>query len=121
MITEILATALREAGIAIDGKQLEMMDRYACHLAETNRVMNLTAITDPEGIALKHFFDCILVLQKLDPPKGARVIDVGTGAGFPGIPFAIMRPDLSSTPARCDRKRNFVSSSRGSRCSAFPR
>lgn len=64
-------------------------------LVDWNARMNLTAITDPGEVALKHFADSVLPEGLL--PKNARVIDVGTGAGFPGIPLAIVRPDLSFT------------------------
>ena len=91
---DILAAACTEAGILLAEDQYQQLEGYAEAMVERNRVMNLTAITDPEGVAIKHLFDCIQVLDKLAIPEGARVIDVGTGAGFPGIPFAILRPDL---------------------------
>ena len=59
--------------------------------------MNLTAITDPEGILIKHFLDSIAPLTLVPLPQGALLIDVGTGAGFPAIPLLIWRPDLQIT------------------------
>ena len=59
--------------------------------------MNLTAITDPEEAVVKHFVDSLTLLKALEIKKNAKVIDVGTGAGFPGIPLKIMRPDIELT------------------------
>ena len=76
-------------------EQREMLIRFYVMLIEKNNVMNLTAITDPEGVAARHFADSLLASELI--PEGAKVIDVGTGAGFPGIPLAVMRPDLEIT------------------------
>jgi len=81
-------------GITISGETAAKFDRYAELLVKKNEQINLTAITDPEGILYKHFLDSILPLATLSLPEGARVIDVGTGAGFPGIPMKLVRPDL---------------------------
>lgn len=70
---------------------------YADTLCEWNEKMNLTAITEPEAIAVKHFADCIMLLKYVDIPKGASVIDIGTGAGFPGVVLKIVRPDIKLT------------------------
>jgi 16S rRNA (guanine527-N7)-methyltransferase len=59
--------------------------------------MNLTAITDIEQVIIKHFIDSLLVVQKIDLNNLKKMIDVGTGAGFPGIPIKIMFPDLNIT------------------------
>lgn len=83
-----------KAGLTIDAATADRFDRYAYMLVEKNKQVNLTAITDPEGILNKHFLDSILPLSELDLPIGAKVIDVGTGAGFPGIPMKLLRPDL---------------------------
>lgn len=77
--------------------QLEKLDRYAQLLVDWNQKINLTAITDPEEIALKHFFDSLLLLNFHSILDGASLIDVGTGAGFPSTPLAIVRPDLRIT------------------------
>ena len=69
---------------------------FARLLTEKNKVMNLTAVTDADGIAVKHFADSVSILT-LCIPKGSRIIDIGTGAGFPGIPLLIMRPDIRLT------------------------
>ena len=56
--------------------------------------MNLTALTEPHDVALKHFCDSILLLKYADIPQNSRLIDVGTGAGFPSVPIKIVRPDI---------------------------
>lgn len=84
-------------GFDISEEQYRKLDAYAETLVEWNEKMNLTGITDPEGIAVKHFLDSLLPLRFLDIPKGASLIDVGTGAGFPGLPIKIYRPDIELT------------------------
>jgi 16S rRNA (guanine527-N7)-methyltransferase len=59
--------------------------------------MNLTAITEPEEVLYKHFLDCLLFFKNVDVKQGAKVIDVGTGAGFPGMVLKIARPDIELT------------------------
>lgn len=73
-------------------KQTEQFFEYMNLLIEWNEKMNLTAITDPEEIILKHFIDSITILKNIE--NNVKIVDVGTGAGFPGIPLSIMRPDL---------------------------
>lgn len=85
------------AQIDITPEKYEKFARYADILAEKNAVMNLTAITDPAEVAEKHFLDSVLPIFMIDFPKGAALIDVGAGAGFPSVPMAIERPDLRPT------------------------
>lgn len=87
----------QENGIVLEEGVLERLDLYAQLLTEWNEKINLTAITEPEEICVKHFLDSLLLLRKADLPKQARLIDVGTGAGFPGVPCALARPDLRLT------------------------
>ena len=84
-------------GMTVDDKQYAAFSRYAELLCEWNEKMNLTAITDPEGIALKHFYDSVYPFALLPPPEGASLIDVGTGAGFPAVPLKIYRGDIDIT------------------------
>lgn len=94
MVKEILAPLLFEHGVCLEEKQLEQLERYAELLCEWNEKMNLTAITDPQGIACKHFLDSLAFLRRVEVRKGARLADVGTGAGFPGLVLKIARPDI---------------------------
>lgn len=84
-------------GIGLSGEQLESFTLYAALLKEWNEKINLTAITQPEEVAVKHFLDSLSPLRFAEIPQGASLIDVGTGAGFPGIPLLIVRPDIRLT------------------------
>ena len=87
----------------------EKLDRYAQLLVEWNEKMNLTAITEPKDIVLKHFVDSLLLLKAVELPQGASLIDVGTGAGFPSMPVKIAREDLAVTMLDSLNKRlNFL-------------
>src|ERR671933_2509000 len=88
-----LLLSLASRGVRLDGAQRERLARFAALLLEWNERVNLTAITDPQEIATKHFLDSLTLLAARPPRPGARLVDVGTGAGFPGIPLAIARPD----------------------------
>ena len=92
-------------GIAVDGEAAERMDAYAALLVEKNKVMNLTAITEPQAMVTRHFVDSLTLLTAVSPQKGARLIDVGSGAGFPGLPVKILRPDLDVTLLDGTKKR----------------
>ena len=74
--------------------QYQQFARYYEYLVQVNQRINLTRITEPKDVAVKHFFDSITVFQPEAFPNGAFLADIGTGAGFPGVPLAIMRPDL---------------------------
>lgn len=95
--TSLLISDAERLGIALTDEQLGRFDKLSDLLVEQNKTMNLTAITDPDGIAVKHFADSISVLTGAEIPQGAKILDVGTGAGFPGIPLLIMRPDIDLT------------------------
>ena len=86
-----------EFGVDIDDIAKERLNIYGNLLLSWNEKMNLTAITEPEEVLFKHFYDCILFFKNVDVPKGAKVIDVGTGAGFPGMVLKIIRPDIKLT------------------------
>lgn len=94
---ELLKSDAEKLGFSIDDGKIMQFQKLAELLVEQNKTMNLTAITDPDGIAVKHFADSISVLTATEFAENARVLDVGTGAGFPGIPLLIMRPDLDLT------------------------
>ncbi|MEF9853753.1 MAG: 16S rRNA (guanine(527)-N(7))-methyltransferase RsmG [Hydrogenoanaerobacterium sp.] len=86
-----------EYGLQISNRQLDMLESYAELLVQWNEKVNLTAITAPEEIAVKHFLDSLLLLKAADIKQGAALIDVGTGAGFPSIPCKILRDDIALT------------------------
>ncbi|MBQ8690381.1 MAG: 16S rRNA (guanine(527)-N(7))-methyltransferase RsmG, partial [Phascolarctobacterium sp.] len=92
---EILAEIGKEAGCECTERQLWQFTRYYELLVETNKVMNLTAITEPEEVAVKHFIDSLLAYDKGFENKS--LADVGTGAGFPGVPLKIYCPSLKVT------------------------
>ncbi len=87
----------RDEGIYLTDEMLRDFATYQELLLDWNNRMNLTAITEPRDILIKHFLDSILLLRWCEIPQNAKVIDVGTGAGFPGIPLKIVRPDLQLT------------------------
>ena len=110
MVTEILKNYLPDYADALSERQLEQLEKYAALLLEWNEKINLTAITDEEGIAAKHFLDCLAFLRHAQIKEGARVADVGTGAGFPGIVLKIARPDIELVLIDSLQKRlNFLS------------
>ncbi|MBR6564214.1 MAG: 16S rRNA (guanine(527)-N(7))-methyltransferase RsmG [Clostridia bacterium] len=86
-----------EFGVEITEKKAENLNKYGNLLLEWNEKINLTAITEPEDVLYKHFYDCILFFKNVDVPQNAKIIDVGTGAGFPGLVLKIVREDLEVT------------------------
>ena len=110
--TFILKDLLKEKAemfhVKLDDEALERFDKYGKLLVEWNEKINLTAITDPEGVTIKHFLDSITIFSYVDIPEGAKVIDVGTGAGFPGLAMLIARPDLDMTLMDSTKKRLMV-------------
>ena len=92
-----LKNLAQEYGIELSDAQIDRFDLYAQILVEWNQKMNLTAITEPDDIVVKHFVDSLLLLKAYDVPKNASMIDVGTGAGFPSVPVAIARDDIKLT------------------------
>ncbi len=80
--------------IDISDDLLKKLVIYAKELKEWNEKINLTAITDDEGIAVKHFLDSLMLLNYIDIKENSKIIDVGTGAGFPGLVIAAARKDV---------------------------
>lgn len=93
---QILKNGFAELGIVPDEQSTARYIRYYEYLEERNKVMNLTAISGMEDVARLHFLDCAALL-KLAEFSGKRVIDVGTGAGFPGLALKIAQPDMELT------------------------
>ena len=81
-------------GLVLSKKQKEQFDQYYDILVEWNKVMNLTGITEYEEVNEKHFLDSLSIVKSCDMTKVSSLIDVGTGAGFPGIPLKIVFPEI---------------------------
>lgn len=93
--TSILKEKASKINIEINDEQASKFYKYMNELIEWNEKINLTAITEPNDVITKHFVDSITIEKYVD--NGAKIIDVGTGAGFPGIPLSIIRDDLKIT------------------------
>lgn len=96
MANDILINGLAKWDIHITEEQTELLERFRVHVTETNKVMNLTAITEPIEFTQKHYLDSASLLTAKDF-KGKRVVDVGCGAGFPGMPLKLLCPECEVT------------------------
>jgi 16S rRNA (guanine527-N7)-methyltransferase len=105
MHRSLLIDGAAALGLALTPGQLRQFERYAAELIDWNRRANLTAITDPLDIIRKHFLDSLSVSAACGLQAGERIIDVGSGAGFPGLPIRIARPDLRLTLLEAMRKK----------------
>lgn len=105
MDTNTFIDALKEQGIELDEKQQHQFKRYFEILVEWNEKMNLTAITDQEGVYLKHFYDSLTAAFYHDFTQELRICDVGAGAGFPSLPLKIAFPQLKVTIVDSLKKR----------------
>lgn len=97
-----LKNVLNKINIDINPTQIEQFEKYYDLLIEKNKVMNLTAITEKEDVIVKHFVDSVAIIPYLKDmnfvlDKDTSIIDIGTGAGFPGIPLKIMLPEVNFT------------------------
>lgn len=102
---ERLRSLALQSGVELDQTALDRFDTYAELLVEWNGKMNLTAITEPEEIEVKHFLDCLMLPKYFDLGNTKTVIDVGAGAGFPSVPLLIYNPDLCLTMMDAINKR----------------
>lgn len=95
-MTELLKNGFSAMKLSVSDAQIAQLEDFTAHMLETNKVMNLTRITDPKEIAEKHLLDCASLLQAADFSKKS-VVDVGCGAGFPGMPLHILCPSCELT------------------------
>ena len=105
---EITARHMLANGIQITQRQAEALAAYMDFLIEYNKKVNLTAITEPEEIAVKHFADSLSILECLRKRTSGEctLIDIGSGAGFPSIPLAVAMPELTVTAVDSVRKKD---------------
>jgi 16S rRNA (guanine527-N7)-methyltransferase len=97
MFIDALETAANSFGLNLTPEQIKAFAKYNELLIAWNEKINLTAITDPQEVAVKHMVDSLACLDDAIFVEGCSVIDVGTGAGFPGLPLKIVRPDIKLT------------------------
>lgn len=102
---ELLFKEAKKSGLNLTANQIEKFQIYMDFLLEYNSHTNLTAIKEPEDIMIKHFFDSIILNKFLDIKQNAKIVDIGTGAGFPGVPMKIFREDIKLTLLDCANKR----------------
>lgn len=95
-MTELLKNGFSAMKLSVSDAQIAQLEDFTARMLETNKVMNLTRITDPKEIAEKHLLDCASLLQAADFSKKS-VVDVGCGAGFPGMPLHILCPSCQLT------------------------
>jgi 16S rRNA (guanine527-N7)-methyltransferase len=100
---DLLIEGAKAFGIYLDGKAIEAFEVYFKELLKWNQKINLTAIQTEKGIALKHFLDSLSVFPYL--PRPSSILDIGSGAGFPGIPLKIIQPALEMTLIDSIRKK----------------
>lgn len=91
---KILTDGFSQFGLDVTDAQIGQLEEYMNYLLEMNKVMNLTAITDEKEFIVKHFVDSVSIIPALRKNNVKSLIDVGTGAGFPGVPVKIMCPDI---------------------------
>lgn len=105
LVKSLLLDTLAPLGVALSDEAFARLDAFAEQLVETNRQFNLTAITEPADMTVKHFADSLSLFSFADFPQNAKIIDVGTGAGFPGLVLKLARPDLEVTFLDSTRKK----------------
>lgn len=93
----LLENTVQPFGVSLDDTAFARLNTFAELLVETNKQFNLTAIIQPQEVTVKHFADSLALFGYVDFPQNASVIDVGTGAGFPGLVLKLARPDLAVT------------------------
>ena len=117
MMEEFVAAAQTLLDLSLSQQQVDAFEHYATELTKWNERQNLTAIIDPQGILIRHFLDSLTCLKLIGSPAQAdqalKIIDVGSGAGFPGLPLKIVNPEiqltlLEATEKKCKFLRHMV-------------
>jgi 16S rRNA (guanine527-N7)-methyltransferase len=90
---QLIADGAKRMGIEVAPEKIDLFAIHGAELIRWNQKTNLTAITEPKGVAVKHFLDSIAPVRMI--PAGASVLDIGSGGGFPGIPLKILNPSLA--------------------------
>ena len=101
--SEAFQDLARKMGMAVEAAWIPLFYRHASMLLKWNRKINLTSVTDWKEVIVKHFLDSLAMLPLI--PENARVLDLGSGAGFPGVPLRIARPNISMTLAESSTKK----------------
>ena len=119
---QLLESGLQVAAPGFPPQAVDNLMEFSAMLLEKNKVMNLTAVTDPTEVVTRHFLDCAALAPLM--PKGGRVVDVGTGAGFPGMPLAILCPQtefilLDALRKRVDFLNDVIETLRLTNCTAI--
>lgn len=105
----ILEEGCKELGITLDENQKKQFTDFYEYLVEKNKVMNLTGITEFQEVLIKHFLDSLACVKAVDMSRIKRIMDIGTGAGFPGVPLKIVFPHLEACLLDSLKKRvNFL-------------
>jgi 16S rRNA (guanine527-N7)-methyltransferase len=102
---DALERGVRELGVALEARAVEQLLGYLALMAKWNKTYNLTAVRDPLAMVSHHLLDSLAVLPHLPMPRAGAVADAGSGAGLPGIPLAIARPDWTVVLAEANQKK----------------
>ncbi len=102
---ELLATGAGELGVALTAEQVNSLFLYLAELRKWNRKINLTAITEERDIVIKHVLDSLAYTKGFSPAPGVRLLDMGSGAGFPAIPLKIAFPGIAITLVESVKKK----------------
>jgi 16S rRNA (guanine527-N7)-methyltransferase len=102
---DLLITGAKELGVELSAGQIDSIFLYLDELKKWNRKINLTAIRDDRDVVIKHVLDSLSYIKGLPSPSGQRLLDMGSGAGFPAIPIKLVLPELSVTMVEAVKKK----------------
>jgi 16S rRNA (guanine527-N7)-methyltransferase len=104
-LRRLTSVSAQDIGLSLTELQIDQLLLYLSQLTRWNQTTNLTSITAPQEIVVKHFIDSLMALMATEFPWNAAVADIGTGAGFPGVPLKIARPDLNVVLIESNQKK----------------